>query len=570
MKPECGVDKILFSEYSFQDHLWNNLTEAGKQTYKPKDLLELAQRAVIVGSDYYLKVPNLSAWKKYDTLIMARRAAYNTWIGSQLSSGTTVDQNIIDVFFTGNEEHIGENGKYTVQVGSIPHLDATVSIPLGPRFILYENKRCFNIDNVNILIGDSQYVNEDVIMLLRLIYRSLCNGDALCDSVEEEGLKILEMITSNNMEYLEFKFVINWFAAIYQRPGINLQTNLWLVGQQNGVGKGTLAEIMKSVLGASAVCTLDKHELQKGWNGPVLGKVLVLIDEFKVANSRYGWSGDDLVNWIKETTCEPVVIIKMKGIDQFYVINIGNYFFMGNDEVPIDKFDQTDRRNVFIKTTDDPAWKIVATFIRSLKSEHPDRWNNMCKGFAWILETVDVDYVLLKEAPATQHRIDVLEESQPNVLRWLKEEGVHTEADEANRIGINVIKRNTWVQAKDLMLMFDNYLGTNNIIENLTASTFGRAIKQYFRIVENGKLGDPGKKSAFGIRKVGRVTEYCLTDDPEAFLRSTGELGRTAKKAASDAGTTAAKPAAMTNKEKLERARAKIVAEEKAASWVRK
>ncbi len=543
-KPVCGVNPSLIKEYNFDDHIWSVGKVDDDQVYDPIDLLELARKCVMVGDKYYLKIPNFrNSWRAYDSLNSAQKGAENSWKLEQLSSGMYVDDKMIETFFSGKEERIVEcdkkaDKKINVKVGSCPHLDNTISIPLGPQFVTYNERHCFNKDNTNILIGNEQdAISKDTQLFINLVYRSLCDQDEICENDDEQFCGILRQILSNNYSSLEFKLIMNWLAAIYQRPGINLQLNLWIVGEQNGVGKGTLAEVMKNILGPKSVGTLDKVEIEKGWTGNSLhGKVLVVWDEFVVETGMGRWKQSEWVNWMKEHTCEPQSAIKFKGRDVYFVINIGNHILFSNNLYPIIAFDPTDRRNAFLKTTDDPKWKKVASDIRALQEEHPDRWGSICRGFAWILENVEVDYEFLKTPPLTKHRIAIMNESKPLIKQVLDDIAVPERGVDGMEVfGKYEIPHNKLLTHEGIRLHINNYLGDKGIPE-ITSIRLSREIKAYFRKYdkEAGKLIDAKKPDVFGLyMETRKKVYYCITDNPNEYIAN--EFSEQYKKATASA-----------------------------------
>ena len=534
-KPVCGVNPSLIKEYKFSDHIWIVGKVDEDQIYDPADLLELAQKCVVVGDKYYLKIPNFrNSWRAYDSMVSAQKGAENSWKLEQLSSGAYADDKMIETFFTGKEERLiaqekNKDKKVYVKVGSCPHLDNVISIPLGPQFVTYNEKHCFNEDNTNILVGDQQYViHPDTQKFLTLIYRSLCDLPQICEDDEEQFYKILEQVATDNYLSLEFKLIMNWLAAIYQKPGINLQLNLWIVGEQNGVGKGTLGEVMKSILGANAVGALDKAEIEKGWTGPsLLGKILVIWDEFVVAGGSNKWNQSEWVNWQKEHTCEAYSAIKFKGQNLYHVINIGNHLLFSNNSYPITKFDPTNRRDAFIKTTDDPQWKGAASYIRGLQTDHPDKWAAICSGFAWILENVNVNFDILKTPPLTKHRIAVMNESRPLIKQALDVIAV-PELDEKGKkvFGKFDIPHEKMFTHDQMRSYINCYLADRGIPE-ISSIRLSREIKAYFRQWDknSGKLLEKNKPNVYGFyAETLRNVRYCIVKDPEAFIIANPEV----------------------------------------------
>jgi hypothetical protein len=405
-----GVNPALYQAYRFEDHIWSQA-----QTRRD-DLLELAGRCVKVGESYWMKLPNATVWAEFRSTVDAERQALNTWLHTMLCDGKTkVSADLINAFFSGVESREIAVGKKTVvvkdRVGSCPNLQGRMVIPYGPRFVRYKGRTYLNGAEDCVLAGDPARVELGRAILL-MIYRSLCNGPALHPDPAVESALLLEQVISDSYSQMEFRFVMNWLAANVQRPGINLQTNLWFVGAQEGIGKGTLVDVMRGILGG-LVGSLNQAEIEAGWNDHVLGKSLVEVNEFDTGSkmSAAGWE-----KWLKAHTCEPELLIRQRNTTAYTVINITNYLFTTNDETPT-RMSAADRRNMVVKTTDNPFWKSYASEIK--RNLILPRLQAVAKGFAAILEQVDLDLALIMTAPVTAAKAAIQAAHQPQVEEWL-------------------------------------------------------------------------------------------------------------------------------------------------------
>jgi len=379
---KSGVSRTLYRQYKFEDHIWYNSQP------QQIDLLELAERCVLVDEVYYIRQSNGGHWVRFDKITNAIKESHNKWTGGHLKSGRQIDEKLIDTFFSGIENQsqvIGNKNIVTKQlIGSCPHIQHSMVIPLGPQFVVYNKDTYLNMWHSEMLEGDEQHSILGK-LVLELIYRSLCNGDSLCSDKSEEQELLFQQVISNQYTNLDFKFVMHWLAAIYQRPGINLQTNLWFCGEQNGVGKGTLVDIMRCLLGSNFVGQLNQTEIEAGWSDHLLGKMLIESNEFDTSSKM---SGKQWNKWIKANCNEPTLNIRQRNVTARNVLNIGNYIFTTNDESPV-WLDKTDRRNQLIKTTDDQYWKEFASIVR-VKYVDANK-EAVARGFGWILDQIDVD-----------------------------------------------------------------------------------------------------------------------------------------------------------------------------------
>jgi hypothetical protein len=435
-KPISGVNPKLYCPYLFEDHLWSGAMP------RP-DLLELAQRCVKIGDQYWIRQAGGNLWSIFKTEIDAMREAESKWMHGHLSDGSQVTAELIKTFFYGTEESTTLIGNKPVttktKVGSCPHLHGRMVIPYGPRFITYKEKHYLNAfrdesirpDEGNVALGTQ---------LLLLIYRSLCAGPAL-ESANGNMVKevdmLMDQVMTNSYTLLEFRFVMNWLAAVMQRPGINLQTNLWMCGDLQGIGKGTIASVMKVILGASLMGFLDQQEIEAGYSDHLFGHSLILCNEFDATGA---WSGKRWNKWLKGHTCEDELPFRGRYVGSWDSLNIGNFWFHTNDEDPIFQ-DETDRRNFMVKTTSDPFWKDYASILKgTILASH---MAEAASGLAWILSQVKLDMALINTAPLTALKAENKSVRMPPVEEWL------TQASH--------ITREKAVPAQDLYFEYTNW-----------------------------------------------------------------------------------------------------------------
>jgi hypothetical protein len=405
-----GVNPALYQAHEFEDHIWSQA-----QTRRD-DLLQLARRCVKVGESYWMRLPNAAVWAEFRSAVDAERQALNTWLYTLLPDGKTkVFADLVTTFFSGVESREITVGKKTVvvkdRVGSCPQLQGRMVIPYGPRFVRYKGRTYLNVAEDCVLAGDCAHADLGRAILL-MIYRSLCNGPALHPDPAAESALLLQQVITDSYTHMEFRFVMNWLAANVQSPGINLQTNLWFVGSQQGIGKGTLLDVMRGILGG-LVGSLNQAEIEAGWNDHLLGKSLVEVNEFDTGSkmSAAAWE-----KWLKAHTCEPELLIRQRNTTAYTVINIANYLFTTNDETPM-RMSSADRRNMVVKTTDEPFWKSYASEIK--RNLILSRLETVAKGFAWILEQVKIDLPLIMTAPVTEAKAAIQAAHQPQVEEWL-------------------------------------------------------------------------------------------------------------------------------------------------------
>ena len=408
---KCGINQTLIKQYDFNDHIWY----INKQDPYFSDLLHLAYRAVKIDSKYWMKKAGGVHWIGLGTQSDAEKEAVNTWTGATLPSGNVIDSQLISTFFTGDKTDNKTVGTKVisskVKVGSCPNIYQKMVVPMGPAFVTYDHQHYLNTWYNDMITADANDLPVGKAILI-MIYGGLCNGTVDRDNIAAEGDRIYNMVVTDTYDNVEFRFLINWLAAIVQMPGINLQTNVWLLGTLEGIGKGTLVDLMGWIIGREFVGKLNQTEIEGGWNDHLVGKQLIEINEFDTDGkmSPKAWR-----SWIKSHTIEPRLKVRQRNTSAYNVLHIGN--FIGTSNVEDQSFvDTHDRRNQFIKTSDDPFWVQYATGVQ-LKhfKPHPEK---TASGFAVILEQVQVDLEFIGRSFNNAFRQTIVVNNQSIIEEW--------------------------------------------------------------------------------------------------------------------------------------------------------
>jgi hypothetical protein len=348
---QSGVNPAFHSTYGFETHIWRT-----GSTLRP-DLLELADHCVQVGDSYLIRLET-GGWAKFGSMAAARRHLESHIMGAMLPSGAAVEPEMIATYLSGEETAFVNGKPIKRRIGACPILQATTVLPGCPRFVTIDGVHALNIWRDTMARGTEADFGIECLMLLYLVHGSLCaQPDPVQDDPVASARELLAQVRRGEWRSEEFRYVMNWLAALYQRPGINLQTNLWFCGAAQGIGKGTLTGLMREVLGPEFTCALDQGEIERGWGSLLRGKVLITCDEFD--SDKKGGVEIDWNRWIKRNTCETHVDFAERNVGNIKSLNIGNYLFMTNLTEPI-RVDPNDRRNTFIATSNDDKWRRVA------------------------------------------------------------------------------------------------------------------------------------------------------------------------------------------------------------------
>jgi hypothetical protein len=203
-----------------------------------------------------------------------------------------------------------------------------------------------------------------------------------------------------------FAYVLNWMAALIQRPGERGHSALIMLGRE-GIGKGFFAD---QVLGAcfrdEYLHLMDPQLLTGEFTGHLSNRALVFADES-------AW-GDDraAVNKLKALVTEPQTTIHRKGLTPYTEPNSMHVIISSNDKVPI-AISDSDRRYVVLDVSDR---RIQDTdYFATLACELN------CGGRAAMLYDLlewPVDWDLLRRPPVTAAKRTLKQLSMSFLHRW--------------------------------------------------------------------------------------------------------------------------------------------------------
>ena len=342
----------------------------------------LANRCIAMSDGYYVLERN-STWTRHSSKLTAQAAINAIYQGMHGKTAITAEK--IKKFF-------GPSGGIMVFDGSgaFPGLGAMVEFN-GRRYInSYRDTRLRGaLDDVEA----AEYV-------LKLIRQNLCDL-----SVADFAAMFDEI---NSTEPTLFKWVIHWLASCYVRPGKHIGTALWFVGPTMGVGKGTLAHIMKTLIGHEWCVQADETENERGWNSYLRDKLFVEADEFKMSNRR------DFKDMLKRLIGNPITTIAQRNKGTFMVPTVANWLFTTNSLCPIE-LERDDRRHTLVRTTNNPeSVKLAEEFWRKSEEER----DRILRGFAAVLSSVEIDDVLLRKPFHTELRADLMAANLTLVEHW--------------------------------------------------------------------------------------------------------------------------------------------------------
>lgn len=421
MKQETGVPSELYSTYDFSDLAWANPADPSYDIA----LVYLATKCAVV------------AMPKNTFYVLDRHSGF--WVPTatqKLTANTLAAQYCGQFTHTGMTGFIVRDKIMQFLNAAICPLSGTIAMPLCGDFVIYRSEKFLNTWKNTIIAPGDLGDGNDITHFLNLVRGALCNKP---DDLNLQEL--MAILKGNNSEEVEFRFLMHWLAAIYQRPGINLQTNVLLLGSSTGIGKGTLMRLIRMVFN-TGFSKYSEGDLQRDWNDFLEGVLVLEADEFK------GQKKIDFSNMLKRDSTNNLITINKRGCSPRDIPNTANWIMTSNDEHPL-IIEEMDRRNMFIHTSIDvDKWRPYSLDLNRRLDTDKSYAKALPGAFAAVLALIPVDYQLLSIAPHTALRAINRKASQNALEQWLYE------ADDGDLFGF---ERDTWLEAGLLFQRFEYY-----------------------------------------------------------------------------------------------------------------
>lgn len=138
-----------------------------------------------------------------------------------------------------------------------------------------------------------------------------------------------------------------WFATLVARPDVRMSFGLLLASTAQGVGKTTLCEIARVLVGErNSSAPSASHVVKSDFNGWIVRKRLVFINEIYEGQS---WTAyNRLKSYITDTT----LTANEKFVPSYTVRNWAHFILCSNSELAL-RIDQNDRRFLVPRVTED-------------------------------------------------------------------------------------------------------------------------------------------------------------------------------------------------------------------------
>lgn len=158
--------------------------------------------------------------------------------------------------------------------------------------------------------------------------------------------RLLSWLT--NGDEAAITWLLHWVALKVQNPEIVPKVAVVLAGEQ-GSGKGTLALIIRHMLGLHNTATITRYELENKFNARWIEKLFVLADEV-ISNEKV----KDVSNYLKVLIDGAEVESDAKNVKQRAVKNRLAWLFASNDRTTPVTLENGDRRYTVLSNYERP------------------------------------------------------------------------------------------------------------------------------------------------------------------------------------------------------------------------
>ena len=209
---------------------------------------------------------------------------------------------------------------------------------------------------------------------------------------------LLNVICNGDKELC--KYICNWFAHIFQKPGEKIGIALVLVGMQ-GTGKTVFTNVVCRLCGSYGLENANLKNISGKYNTLLKDKILVVANEI---DPKYGHESSSANN-LKTLITEKSIDINSKHKDAVIGSNFANFILVSNNFVPI-RIDPDDRRYCVLEVS--PEHANDKEYFDQLCSsiEAPGFYENLMKFFL----NINIDNWNPSEIPYTEAKERIIRE----------------------------------------------------------------------------------------------------------------------------------------------------------------
>ncbi len=235
--------------------------------------------------------------------------------------------------------------------------------------------------------------------------------------------KILQWLT--NFEEAGQEWVIHWMAQKIQNPRLNPKIAVLFTTAQGG-GKGTLAKIMRYMLGMENTAEISQNALESKFNGRWANKLFVLGDEV------FTRSKEDNTNMLKKYIDGGSIEVEKKYQNQAEVESCLAMMFASNEPATPLIVEEGDRRyTVFAnhsKVTEEYSSLLKNCWLEDKTTPTPEFEAEMA-GFLFFLERLEVNKDLVKSPYNNKAKESLIAASLNSIENFFREMNMEGRAE---------------------------------------------------------------------------------------------------------------------------------------------
>lgn len=212
--------------------------------------------------------------------------------------------------------------------------------------------------------------------------------------------------------------LMDWFAFQVQNPGVKVR---WapLIQGTKGIGKTFLVEVLRAVLGAENIITINSSTLKQGWSEWVKGHQIVFIEEIRAV----GHNRHDIANMLKEPVTNTFVTMNERRENTRTIPNRTNYLACTNYHNPI-PIDPDERRWWVIKSQLQCREDILTLeeFVPGYFQILHDMVETHAGGIRWLLEnhTISTGFRPNHLPAVTRYMLEMVSDTENELMSAIK------------------------------------------------------------------------------------------------------------------------------------------------------
>ena len=209
----------------------------------------------------------------------------------------------------------------------------------------------------------------------------------------------------------EREHMFDWMACTVQRQNTKLNQALVLGSRNEGIGKDSLLEPLRALIGRQYVKEIGPHHLTSAFNPWAVGAKLVIVQEMHNFERR------ETMNRLKPYVAAPpeALPINLKNRQEFYIPNLMSMVFFTNEDDAL-SLSKGDRRYFVIWNDCEPR---EAAYYEQLWA-----WLNAGgseKGMRWLLQRDIARFDPKARAPMTEAKANMRKMARSALQEWVED-----------------------------------------------------------------------------------------------------------------------------------------------------